>query len=97
MKVRVGEQLSELQALEGALIPSGDNIIQLLATWDAGSTRAFVKRMNALARRLGMDHTHYAGPSGVNPATVSTASDQLRLAAAAMANPWSRASSRCPR
>jgi D-alanyl-D-alanine carboxypeptidase (penicillin-binding protein 5/6) len=87
VKVRVGEQLSELQALEGALIPSGDNIIQLLATWDAGSTRAFVKRMNALARRLGMDHTHYAGPSGVNPATVSTASDQLRLAAAAMANP----------
>lgn len=85
--VRAGEQLSELQALEGALVPSGDNVIQLLATWDAGSTNAFVAKMNALARSLGMKKTHYAGPSGVNPATVSTASDQLRLAEVAMQNP----------
>jgi D-alanyl-D-alanine carboxypeptidase (penicillin-binding protein 5/6) len=85
--VRAGEQLSELQALEGALIPSGDNIIQLLATWDAGSTSAFVAKMNTLARKLGLVQTHYAGPSGVNPATVSTATDQLHLAEVAMANP----------
>ena len=87
VKVGTGEQLSELQLLEGALIPSGDNIIQLLATWDAGSTSAFATRMNALARTLGMGHTLYVGPSGVDPATVSTVSDQLRLAEAAMANP----------
>ncbi len=85
--VRAGEHLSELQALEAALVPSGDNIIQLLATWDAGSTPAFVARMNALARTLGLSHTHYAGPSGVDPASVSTATDQLRLAEVAMANP----------
>lgn len=85
--VRAGEQLSELQALEGALVPSGDNIIQLLASWDAGSTSAFVGKMNALAHTFGLTHTHYAGPSGVNPATVSTATDQLRLAQLAMANP----------
>ena len=85
--VRVGEQLSELQALEGALVPSGDNIIQLLASWDAGNTSTFVAKMNAYARSLGLAHTHYAGPSGVNPATVSTATDQLRLAQLAMANP----------
>jgi D-alanyl-D-alanine carboxypeptidase (penicillin-binding protein 5/6) len=82
-----GEQLSELDALEAALVPSADNIIQLLATWDAGSTKAFVTRMNAEARRLGLTHTHYAGPSGVNPATVSTASDEVRVATAVMANP----------
>jgi D-alanyl-D-alanine carboxypeptidase (penicillin-binding protein 5/6) len=87
VKVRAGEQLSELQALEAALIPSGDNVVQLLATWDAGTTTAFVAKMNALARKLGMQHTHYAGPSGVDPATVSTAADQLRLARVAMANP----------
>lgn len=85
--VRAGEQLSELQALEGALIPSGDNIIQRLASWDAGSTSAFVAKMNSLAHSLGLGHTHYAGPSGVNPANVSTATDQLRLAQLAMANP----------
>jgi len=85
--VRVGERLSELQALEAALIPSGDNIVQLLADWDAGSSDAFAAKMNDLARRLGLHNTHYAGPSGVNPATVSTAADQLRLAEVAMGNP----------
>ncbi len=85
--VSAGEQLSELQALEGALVPSGDNIARVLARWDAGSTQAFVAKMNALARRLGLSHTHYAGPSGVKPTTVSTATDQLHLAEVAMANP----------
>lgn len=85
--VRAGERLSELEALEGLLIPSGDNIADLLARWDAGSTSAFVGRMNALARRLGLRHTHYAGVSGVDPATVSTAADQLRLAEVCMQNP----------
>jgi D-alanyl-D-alanine carboxypeptidase (penicillin-binding protein 5/6) len=86
VKVQAGEQLSELQALEASLIPSGDNIIQLLATWDAGSTTAFVAKMNALARSLGLRHTHYAGPSGVDPGNASTATDQLRVGETAMAN-----------
>ncbi len=85
--VSAGEQLTEFQALEGALIPSGDNIARVLALWDAGSTQAFVAKMNALARRLGLSHTHYAGPSGVKATTVSTATDQIRLAQVAMANP----------
>lgn len=85
--VVAGEQLTERTALEAALIPSADNVIRLLARWDAGSTAAFVARMNAEARRLGLPDTHYAGPSGVNPATVSSAADQARLAEVAMANP----------
>jgi D-alanyl-D-alanine carboxypeptidase (penicillin-binding protein 5/6) len=85
--VVAGERLTERQALEAALIPSADNVIRLLARWDAGSVTAFVAKMNAEARRLGLASTRYAGPSGVNPATVSTASDQLRLAQLAMANP----------
>lgn len=85
--VRAGEKLSELEALEGLLIPSGDNLADLLARWDAGSTAAFVEKMNELARRLGLRHTHYAGVSGVDPATVSTAADQLRLAEICMRNP----------
>ena len=85
--VRAGESISELQALEMVLIPSGDNIMQLLATWDAGTSQAFVAEMNALAHALGMRHTTYAGTSGVDPASLSTASDQLRLAQVAMSNP----------
>lgn len=85
--VRAGEQLTELQALEAALIPSGDNVIELLADWDAGGSAAFTAKMNALARTFDLRHTHYVGPSGVDPATVSTAADQLRLAGVAMRNP----------
>ncbi|MHB1988194.1 MAG: D-alanyl-D-alanine carboxypeptidase family protein [Acidimicrobiales bacterium] len=85
--VQQGERLSELDALEASLVPSADNVVQMLARWDAGSIAAFVTRMNARARALGLTHTHYAGPSGVNPASVSTPSDQVRLAEIAMANP----------
>ncbi len=85
--VRAGERISEYEALEGALVPSGDNIVRMLARWDAGSVGAFVAKMNATARALGLAHTHYAGPSGVDPASVSTAADQSRLAQFAIANP----------
>ena len=85
--VRAGERLTERQALEGLLLPSGNNIATLLARWDAGSTPAFVARMNALARKLGLAHTHYADASGARSATVSTAEDQTRLAMRALAIP----------
>ena len=35
--------------------------------------------MNAQARALGMNHTTYTDPSGLDPGTVSTAADQLRI------------------
>ena len=84
--VRQGEKITELEALEAALIPSGDNIVQMLAAWDAGSIKAFVAKMNTETHVLGLTHTHYAGPSGVNPATVSTAYDQTKLADILMKN-----------
>ncbi|HEY3728203.1 MAG TPA: hypothetical protein VGL51_13565 [Solirubrobacteraceae bacterium] len=82
--VRAGERLTERQALEGMLLPSGNNIATLLARWDAGSERAFVAKMNKRARALGLTHTRYTGASGVQDRTVSTASDQTRLAMRAM-------------
>lgn len=85
--VHAGETLSELQALEAVLIPSADNVTQLLAQWDAGTQSAFVAKMNALAQSIGARHTTYAGVSGVNPQSVSTANDQLLIAQFAMTNP----------
>jgi serine-type D-Ala-D-Ala carboxypeptidase (penicillin-binding protein 5/6) len=85
--VEPGEKLTERQALEAMLIPSGNNIASMLATWDAGSEAAFVAKMNAEARSLGMSGTRYADASGADPATVSTASDQLRLTVRALQIP----------
>jgi D-alanyl-D-alanine carboxypeptidase (penicillin-binding protein 5/6) len=85
--VAAGEQLTERQALQALLLPSANNIAEVLAHWDAGSTDRFVTRMNATARRLGMTHTRYTDPSGYDDATVSTAADQVRIVDRAMRLP----------
>ncbi len=77
--VQAGEQLTERQLLEALLIPSGNNIAEMLAALVAGSETRFVAEMNAEARALGMDQTIYTDPSGFDPSTVSTAADQLRV------------------
>ena len=87
VQVAPGEKLTERQALEAMLIPSGNNIASVLASWDAGSEGAFVAKMNARARSLGLRGTRYADASGADPATVSTASDQFRLTLRALQIP----------
>jgi D-alanyl-D-alanine carboxypeptidase (penicillin-binding protein 5/6) len=77
--VQAGEQLTERQLLEALLIPSGNNIAQMLADLVAGSRTGFISDMNAAARALGMNRTIYTDPSGFDPSTVSTAADQLRV------------------
>ncbi|MET9445698.1 D-alanyl-D-alanine carboxypeptidase [Streptomyces cinerochromogenes] len=77
--VKAGSYLTEKQALSAVLIPSANNIARLLARWDAGSEAAFVKKMNATARELGMTRTTYTDPSGLKETTVSTAEDQVKL------------------
>ncbi|HEY1705806.1 MAG TPA: hypothetical protein VGG75_39490 [Trebonia sp.] len=85
--VTAGEVLSEREALEALLLPSGDNVALLLADWDAGSESAFLGKMNEQARTLGMSSTIYTDPSGVAATTTSTARDQLALIGTAMRNP----------
>jgi len=85
LEVVAGERLTERQLLEALMIPSADNIADYLGRWDAhGSLAAFVARMNAMARRLGLRHTHYADASGLSPDSRSTAVDQAILGAYAM-------------
>jgi len=85
--VSLNEQISEADVLGGLLVHSADNYADLLAMWDAGSLPAFVAKMNTAAARLGMDHSHFADASGVDPGSESTASDLLKVAAVDMANP----------
>ena len=86
-RVVAGERLTEYEALEALLVPSANNVAVMLARWDAGSVSAFLTRMNASARQMGMIATHYADPDGFSPQTVSTAADQLLLAQSAMKLP----------
>lgn len=87
VRVSEGEQVSERQALEGLLIPSGNNLADLLARWDAGSLEAFLPRLAAEVKALGMKQTHFADASGYSEQTVSTPSDLLLAGEALEADP----------
>lgn len=84
VKVYAGERITERDALEALMLASADNIAKILARWDAGSVPTFVREMNTAARGLGMSQTTYTDPSGLDPSTVSTAPDQVKLGQAAM-------------
>ena len=86
-RVVAGEQLTEHQALEAALVASSNNIATALARWDAGSEAAFVTKMNAAAARLGMKATRYADSTGLSAGSVSNATDQVTLATNVMSEP----------
>ena len=84
VEVTAGERLSEFDALQALLIPSGNNIAETLARWDAGSVSAFVDKMNQKATALHLTDTTFADPAGVSAQTVSTPSDMVAMGMAAM-------------
>ncbi|WP_418957579.1 D-alanyl-D-alanine carboxypeptidase [Streptomyces tritici] len=82
--VKKGQEYTEKELLQLLMIPSANNVARLLARWDAGSEAAFVDKMNAAAKDLGMTSSTYTDPSGLEDSTVSTPKDQLKLAKAVM-------------
>ncbi|WP_349239635.1 serine hydrolase [Streptomyces sp. CC208A] len=82
--VKKGQTYTQKELLQLLMIPSANNVARLLARWDAGSEQAFVDKMNAAAKELGMTQSRYTDPSGLLDSTVSTPKDQLKLAKAVM-------------
>lgn len=71
------------QLLRGMIVVSANDATVALAEGLAGSEEAFVERMNAQARRLGLNGTRFADSTGLShPQHYSTARDIARLAAA---------------
>ena len=89
--VTEGENLCEIDLLNGLLVHSASNYAVMLADMVAGSTEDFVALMNETASALGLNGTHYADVSGFSPQSVSTAVDQGELAVALMKSPLVRA------
>jgi len=85
--IKAGEQLSEVQALEAMLLPSGNNVADSLANWAFGSLSAYTVYANGMVKNLGMIHTTVADASGFTDGTTSTADDLVKLALAALAQP----------
>jgi D-alanyl-D-alanine carboxypeptidase (penicillin-binding protein 5/6) len=83
--LREGEKLKIDDLLAATLIASANDACYALAEHVGGSPQGAVKRMNKLAKRLGMVATLFKDPCGHDhPAQTTTARDLMLLADAAM-------------
>jgi D-alanyl-D-alanine carboxypeptidase (penicillin-binding protein 5/6) len=86
-----GDVLTARELLEGMLLPSGADAAYLLASAYGPGPAAFVAKMNAAARSLGMTSTHFAGFDGLpiptEYSTYSTPADLIRLGEQVMKRP----------
>lgn len=90
MYLRAGETVRVEELLYGLLLCSG-NDAALALTECAGGLTPFVALMNEKASALGMAHTSFANPNGLDAdGHYSTARDMAVLAAAAVENPTFR-------
>lgn len=83
-----GERMTVHDLLVALLLPSADDAAEDLAyNVGRGSVARFVAMMNADARRLGLTHTHYSTPIGLDtPGNYSSPDDLVRLADYMMRN-----------
>jgi D-alanyl-D-alanine carboxypeptidase len=74
--------------LNGMMLVSANDAANALATYVDGSEAAFVERMNARAREMGLSCTQFASPSGiVDAGNHSCAADLAALARAVLDTP----------
>lgn len=83
MNIRAGEEVTVEELVKGAAIISGNDAAVALAEYHSGSVEAFVRKMNAKARELGMRNTTFMTPNGL-PADgqLTTAADIAKLSVA---------------
>lgn len=86
-KLAPGVTLTRGELLLLALMASENRAALALSRHYPGGREAFLARMNAKARELGMPSTHFDDPAGLSYASVSTARDLHRLVEAAAAEP----------
>jgi D-alanyl-D-alanine carboxypeptidase (penicillin-binding protein 5/6) len=86
--LRTGERVKAWKLFYSLLLYSGNDDAAQLAISSAGSIHAFLRQMNAEARRLGLRDTHFTTPSGViDKGNYSTPWDVAALTRYAFRNP----------
>ncbi|KAF1067954.1 MAG: D-alanyl-D-alanine endopeptidase [Pseudomonas citronellolis] len=95
-RVHLGSLIDRRQMLLLALMSSENRAAASLAHHYPGGSVAFVKAMNAKARSLGMNSTHYVEPTGLSISNTSSAHDLIRLVKAAYQYPLIRELSTTP-
>lgn len=90
--LRTGERLSVATLLRATLVASANDAAEALALHVGdGSVARFVSLMNAKARELGLEETHFENPHGLDePGHVSSAEDVTKLLRYALGIPFVR-------
>jgi D-alanyl-D-alanine endopeptidase (penicillin-binding protein 7) len=82
-RLRIGTQLRREEMLHLALMASENRAAHALGRYYPGGMPAFVVAMNAKAKELGMNDTHYVEPTGLSSLNQSSARDLATLVKAA--------------
>jgi serine-type D-Ala-D-Ala endopeptidase (penicillin-binding protein 7) len=77
--LRANERIRVDDLLHLLLIASDNAAARTLARYSPHGPAGFIKRMNDKAEELGLSHTRYADPSGLDSANISSALDMARL------------------
>ncbi len=86
-RLRVGAHLTRANMLHIALMSSENRAASALGSNYPGGLPAFGASMNAKAKALGMNDTHYVDSNGLSSHNVSTARDLAKLVIAAHEEP----------
>jgi D-alanyl-D-alanine carboxypeptidase len=94
LAVRRGQRLTVEQALKALLIVSANDVAVMLAEGDAGSVGRFARAMDAESERLGLRHSRWRNPHGLDapataPAPSTSPSWQGRCSATGGSPRWS--------
>ncbi|EJL25977.1 D-alanyl-D-alanine carboxypeptidase family protein [Brevibacillus sp. BC25] len=84
-----GEKLTLEELLYGLMLRSGNDAAVTIATHIGGSVPGFTYLMNEKAAMIGMEHTNFTNPHGLDDSNqhYSTAEDMAKLSAYALHNP----------
>lgn len=85
--IKLGEKITEYQALQAMLLPSANNMSDSLARWAFGSIDEYNKYANKMLKDSGIMHTTIADASGYSSSTKSTATDMVKIGILYMKNP----------
>jgi D-alanyl-D-alanine carboxypeptidase len=89
LAVRRGQRLTVEQALQALMIVSANDVAVLLAEGAGGSVGRFARAMDAESGRLGLRHSRWRNPHGLDaPGHRSSAFDLAILARAVLRDRW---------
>ena len=96
-RLSVGSRMTRGDLLHIALMSSENRAASALGRNYPGGITAFVEAMNAKAKQLGMNDTHYVDSSGLSSRNVASARDLAKLAIVAHQEPMLREYSTDPK